>query len=82
MADLSNYNTSPLNPVLKIIIPLLFLAVFGIYLYARRYYPDRIRTFIDLLLLFALCAEIAGIFRYFGDGDPVRIHKRVFGIIF
>ena len=63
--------------MLKIIIPLLFLAVFGIYLYARRNYSEEIRTFIDILLLFALCAIIAGIFRYFGDGDPVRDHKRV-----
>jgi hypothetical protein len=68
MDNLFNYDTSPLNPLLKIIIPLVFLAVFAIFLYTRRYFSDKIRVFIDLLLIFALFAVIAGIFRYFGDG--------------
>jgi hypothetical protein len=75
MDNLFNYDTSPLNPALKIVIPLIFLAVFGIYLYTRRYYTEKIRTFIDILLLFALFAVIAGIFRYFGDGTQFGFTK-------
>jgi FtsH-binding integral membrane protein len=62
------YDTSPLNSALKIIITLIFLTVLGIYLYTRRYYSDKIRTFIDIMILFAACAVVAGILRYFGHG--------------
>ena len=68
MNALLDYDTSPLNPAIKIIIPVTFFAIFLIYLYTRKYYTEKIRTFIDILLLFALFAVIAGIFRYFGDG--------------
>ena len=75
MDNLLNYDTSPLNPAIKVIIPLVFLLVFAIYLYTRRYYTEKIRTFIDILLLFASFAVIAGIFRYFGDGTQFGFTK-------
>jgi hypothetical protein len=68
MNDLLNYDISPLNPALKIIIPLLFLGVLVIYARIYGFYRGRLRTFTDFLLLFALFAVIAGVFRYFGDG--------------
>jgi len=68
MEALLNYDTSPLNPALKFIVPVIFLIVLGIYISTRRYYSDRIQTFVDLLLLFAACAIVAGVLRYFGDG--------------
>jgi len=68
MDALLNYDTSPLNPALKFIVPVIFFVVLGIYVSTRRYYSDKIRTFVDILLMFAVCAVIAGILRYFGDG--------------
>jgi hypothetical protein len=75
MVDLLNYDTSPLNPALKIIIPIVFLVVLGIYVATRRYYSEKIRTFIDILLLFAVFAVLAGIFRFFGDGTQFGFTK-------
>ena len=70
-----NYDTSPLNPALKIVIPVVFFAVFLIYLFTRKYYTEKIRTFIDILLIFALFAVIAGVFRYIGDGTQFGFTK-------
>ncbi len=75
MDTLLTYETSPLNPALKIIIPLVFLAVLGIYVYVRRYYSERIRNVLDILLLFAVFAVIAGVLRYFGDGNQFGFTK-------
>jgi hypothetical protein len=68
MDHLFNYDTSPLNPALKIIIPLVFLGVFAIYLYLRRFYKGKLKILLNFLMLFALCAVLAGVFRYFGNG--------------
>lgn len=75
MADLLLYDTSPLNPALKILIPLLFLGVLGIYWYTRKYYSEKIRIFIDSMILFAFFAVIAGAIRYFGDGTDFGFTK-------
>jgi len=68
MADLLFYDTSPLNPALKMVIPVIFLAVLVIYAYTRKYYSEKIRIFIDSMILFAFFAVISGTIRYFGDG--------------
>ncbi|OPY38604.1 MAG: hypothetical protein A4E35_00595 [Methanoregula sp. PtaU1.Bin051] len=75
MEILLNYDTSPLNPALKIIIPLIFVAVVGIYLYVRRYYSLKIRNVLDILLLFAVFIVIAAGLRYFGDGTQFGFTK-------
>jgi len=68
MDSLFDYDTSPLNPALKIIIPLVFLGVFAIYFYLHRFYKGKLKIFLDFLFLFAIFAVIAAVFRYFGDG--------------
>jgi hypothetical protein len=75
MNDLFNYDTSPLNPALKIIILLVFLGVLAIFFHIHRYYQGKLKTFIDFLLLFALFAVITGSFRYFGDGTMFGFTK-------
>jgi hypothetical protein len=75
MDDLFNYDTSPLNPALKIIMPLVFLVVLAIYFRLRRYYKGKLKTVLNFLLLFALFAVITGIFRYFGDGTMFGFTK-------
>lgn len=63
MDTLFNYETSPLNPAFKVIIPLLFLAALSFYFFTQKYYSEKIRVFIDILILFAVFAVFAGVFR-------------------
>ena len=75
MDSLLNYDTSPLNPALKIIIPIIFLGIFAIYFYIHRFYQGRLKVFLDYLFLFALLAVCAAVFRYFGDGTMFGFTK-------
>ncbi|TAJ45397.1 hypothetical protein [Methanofollis fontis] len=75
MIDMLDYETSPLNPLLKVIVPLIFLAVTGIYFAARRHYDGAIRSFIDMLMLFALFATISGVLRFLGHGTDFGFTK-------
>lgn len=75
MVDLLDYNTSPLVPILKIIVPLILLIVLAFYTVTRRYYSDKIRSFIDILILFSLFAFIAGGLRFFADGTEFGFTK-------
>lgn len=68
MVDFFNYDTSPLNPFFKALIPLFFLIALCVYVYLRQYYSDKIRSFIDMLFLFTLFVFLAMIFRFYGDG--------------
>ena len=68
MADLLDYNTSILNPALKIIIPVIFLAVAYIYYTVRNKYEGKVKSFVTGLFYFALFVFIASVFRYFGHG--------------
>jgi hypothetical protein len=68
MDSLLSYETSPLNPALKLIIPLIFFIALMFYFSTQKYYSERIRVFIDILIVFAFFAVLAGVFRFFGDG--------------
>lgn len=68
MMDLFDYAISPLNPALKIIIFLVFAAVFFLYIDTRKHFGGTVRSFIDLLSLFALFMALGAFFRIFGDG--------------
>lgn len=68
MIDLLDYATSPLNPGLKVVTFLLFIAVFLIYLDIRRYFGGNVKSFIDFMCMFALFMAIGAFLRYFGDG--------------
>jgi hypothetical protein len=75
MGALFHYDTSPLNPALKIIIPAIFVVVVVLYVHVRRFYSLRIRNILDMLLLFAIFAVIAGVLRYFGHGTQFGFTK-------
>lgn len=66
--DLLDYAVSPLNPVLKISVFIIFLIVIGIYLDGRKKFGGQILVFINLLLLFSVCMAAASLLRYFGHG--------------
>jgi hypothetical protein len=68
MDILFNYETSPLNPALKAIIPALFFAALLFYAITQKYYSEKLRVFIDILIMFATCAVLVGVCRFFGDG--------------
>lgn len=68
MINLLDYATSPLNPGLKIVTFLLFIAVLLIYLDIRRYFGGNVKSFIDFMCLFALFMATGSFLRYFGDG--------------
>jgi hypothetical protein len=68
MIDLLDYNTSPLNPALKLIIFFIFLTAVLIYLDCRKQFGGNVKSFIDLLSLFVLFMTLGALFRFFGDG--------------
>jgi len=47
---------------------ILFAAAFIFYLDTLRHFGGNVKSFIDLLSLFALCMALGALFRYFGDG--------------
>ena len=68
MIAIFDYSTSSLSPELKIVTFILFAAAFILYLDTRRHFGGNVKSFIDLLSLFALCMAMGALFRYFGDG--------------
>ena len=70
MIDLEfmDYSTSPFNPLLKIVIFILFCVTAVVYYDARRTIGGEIRKIIDLLLIFSLFMALGSFFRYFGHG--------------
>jgi len=68
MTDLLDYAVSPLNPALKFIVFLLFVAALALYLDTRRHFGGTVRSFVDLLCLFVFFMALGTLFRYFGDG--------------
>lgn len=66
--DLFLYNSSPLNPLLKILIFALFLIVIYIYYDIRGRFGGQIRSFTTLLLLFCIFMALGSFFRIFGHG--------------
>ncbi len=68
MSDILAYDQSILNPFLKIIILLIFLATAVVYLDARRQFGGRVLKVINLLFLFAIFMAAGALIRYFGDG--------------
>ena len=73
--DLLDYATSPLDPILKIVIFLIFFVIFLIYFDTRKYFGGNVKSFIDLLFLFALFMAIGTFFRVFGDGTDFGFSK-------
>ncbi|MFH0968376.1 MAG: hypothetical protein V1862_11905 [Methanobacteriota archaeon] len=73
--EIFDYATSPLDPVLKFVTFFIFVAVFLIYLDTRKYFGGNVRTFIDLLYLFALFMAIGTCLRVFGDGTDFGFTK-------
>ena len=68
MAELLNYDTSWLNPVLKFVIIGLFALVAFAYYRARLYYAGDIAKVLGGLFWMSTAAAVAALLRYFGHG--------------
>jgi hypothetical protein len=68
MTDLLNYDTSWLNPALKLVNLGLFIFAAYIYFRTRRYYAGDIAKIIGLLLGMSIAGATATLLRYFGHG--------------
>ena len=75
MADLLDYNTSPLVPILKGAAPLIFLVALLLYAVIRRYFTGKIRLLLDSLILFAFFTALAGWLRIYADGTEFGFTK-------
>ena len=72
MTDLLNYDTSWLNPALKLVNLGLFIFVAYIYYRTRRYYAGDIAKIIGVLFWMGVAGAVATLLRYFGHGTEFR----------
>lgn len=75
MVELLNYDTSWLNPSLKIVIALLFLFVANVFFQSRRFYATELYSVLSLLSWMALIGSIAAFIRYMGHGTSLGFTK-------
>jgi hypothetical protein len=68
MIELLNYDTSWLNPALKIINVIIYIIVVFGYFKARRYYSGDLHKGFTILAWVGLVAMLATLFRYFDHG--------------
>mgnify|MGYP001768309982 CR=1 FL=1 len=66
--DIMDYTTSPFNPLLKVIIFILFAVTIVVYYDTRRSIGGEIQKTIDILLIFSIFMALGSFFRYFGHG--------------
>lgn len=66
--DIVDYATSPLNPLLKIIIFILFAVTIAVYYDTRRSIGGEIQKTVDILLIFTVFMALGSLFRFFGHG--------------
>lgn len=75
MSELFNYDTSWLNPGLKIMIFVLFFFVAIIYFRSLRYYASELYTVLLVLFWMALIGSLAAFIRYLGHGTSLGFTK-------
>jgi hypothetical protein len=68
MTELFNYDTSWLNPALKLVNVGLYIVVLFGYLWARRLYLDDLRKGLAILVWMGVAACVAALLRYFEHG--------------
>jgi hypothetical protein len=75
MTGLFDYNTSPLNPLLKIIISALYVYVAYAYYSARKKFDGDLDDVLGALFLMGIIASGAALARYFGHGTEFGFTK-------
>lgn len=75
MSELFNYDTSWLNPALKLVILILYVVVAWMYLRTRRFYAGDLNRVLTVLFWMGLAGAFAALLRYFGDGTQFGFTK-------
>jgi hypothetical protein len=68
MNDLFNYDTSWLNPGLKVLSVVLFIVVAYGYIRARRMYAGDLLRFFSIAVLMGIVGAVAAVVRYYDHG--------------
>ncbi|MBI9051068.1 MAG: hypothetical protein JEZ00_16725 [Anaerolineaceae bacterium] len=68
MTEFFNYDTSWLNPALKLLNVVIYMIVVYWYFKARRLYTDDLHIGFTILGWMGIIAMVAALFRYFGHG--------------
>jgi hypothetical protein len=68
MIELLDYETSLLDPALKLITCVLFLVIALIYYDARKTFGGNVQSFTNYLFFFSIFFAVASIFRFLGHG--------------
>jgi hypothetical protein len=74
--DIFNYDTSFLNPALKLFNVALFLVVAFIYFRARRFYAGDILKVLNLLFWMSFAGALGALLRYFGHGEMFGFNSK------
>lgn len=77
MTGLFDYNTSWLNPALKLVIPGIYVLVTYVYFRSRRSFAGDIQRVLSILFWMGMAAAVAALFRYFGDGTQFGFTKEL-----
>jgi hypothetical protein len=75
MGELFNYDTSWLNPALKLVIAGIYVFVAYIYFRARRFYAGDLHKVLSLLFWTGAAAAVAAFLRYLGHGTQFGFTK-------
>jgi hypothetical protein len=73
--DIFNYDTSWLNPALKLVNLGLYIVVAIVYYRARRHYAGDIEKILMLLVWMGIAASAGALLRYFGHGEMFGFNK-------
>ena len=75
--DIFNYDTSWLNPALKLLNVGLFLVVAFIYFRARRFYAGDILKVLSLSFWMSFAGALGALLRYFGHGEIFGLNSQL-----
>lgn len=77
MIDLLNYDVSPLNPLLKVVIAAVYVFVAVVYFRSRGHYAGDLFKVLSVLFWTATVAALAAVLRYFGHGTDFGFTKEL-----
>jgi energy-coupling factor transporter transmembrane protein EcfT len=77
MNELFNYDSSWLNPALKLLIIALFVLVGFVYNRSQRSFAGDIHWVLLILFWMSTVAAVAALLRYFGDGTQFGFSKEL-----
>lgn len=68
--EILSYATSPFNPLLKLLVPVMFVVGTYFFYQAQKKFGGNLKTIASLLMWGGAAGVVATAFRYFGDYIP------------